>query len=160
MTASERRLFEDVLLAFVLSIIAFSIRLLCDPVLGDRQPYVALYPAVAVAAWMGSTRCAILTAMTGYVLADYFFIEPRSSLDIPNATNTIVGVTYVIGCAIIIWLTYRAKSLLAQARQARAEAQSASEALREADAKKDQFLSLLSHELRTPLSSIIAACRV
>ena len=160
MASLRRGLIADMLIAIALAASASAVRLFLDPFFGDYEPYLALYPAVAIAGWVVGARGAILTATIGFLTADYFFVSPREALNFPNSSNVAIAVTFVIGSAVIIWLTYRGKKLVAEANVARSDVQKANEAFREADRKKDEFLSLLSHELRTPLAAVVLSSHV
>ena len=56
---------------------AVALRLLLDPVMGDRLPLVTLFGAVAAAVWIGGYRPAVVVASLGYVACDFLFIPPR-----------------------------------------------------------------------------------
>ena len=57
--------------------LAMWIRLLLDPVLGDRAPFPTLLLAVLLAAWYGGLRPALLAVLLGALAADYFLLPPR-----------------------------------------------------------------------------------
>lgn len=48
-----------------------------DPWLGDAIPLVTLYGGVAIAVWYAGYRPALLSAIFGFLGADYFFTAPR-----------------------------------------------------------------------------------
>lgn len=72
----------------VLSIaLATGIRLLLDPLLGDRSPFAILLFAVLLTAWRAGFRPALVAAILGLPLADYFLIAPRGSFTIRDTHN-------------------------------------------------------------------------
>jgi PAS domain S-box-containing protein len=56
---------------------AFLTRWLFDPFIHDNAPFATFYVAVAVAAWLGGLRPAVLATILGYILAWYFFVPER-----------------------------------------------------------------------------------
>jgi len=96
---------------YALSMIALAaavfLRWLLDPWMGDALPLVTLFGAVAVAAWLGGYRPAVLVSLLGYVACEYLFISPRGSLSLGHLggfglANAIGLVAYLFTCAIII----------------------------------------------------------
>jgi PAS domain S-box-containing protein len=82
---------------------AVGLRLLVDPVLGPRLALFTLYPAVAIAVWCAGWRVAAAVAMSGYVLMDVLFIEPRGQISAPlNAGNMLALMMLAATLAIII----------------------------------------------------------
>jgi len=86
---------------------AVFLRWLLDPWMGDALPLVTLFGAVAVAAWLGGYRPAVLVSLLGYVACEYLFISPRGSLSLGHLggfglANAIGLVAYLFTCAIII----------------------------------------------------------
>ena len=98
-------------MCYALSMIALAaavfLRWLLDPWMGDALPLVTLFGAVAVAAWLGGYRPAVLVSLLGYVACEYLFISPRGSLSLGHLggfglANAIGLVAYLFTCAIII----------------------------------------------------------
>jgi PAS domain S-box-containing protein len=73
--------------------LAIWVRLLLDPVLGDRIPFPTLLLAVLLTAWYGGTRPALAAVFLGILAADYFLIPPRGSF-------TLVGADQFVGLAL------------------------------------------------------------
>jgi K+-sensing histidine kinase KdpD len=61
---------------------ALLVRLFFFPVLGNSQRFATFYAAVAVVAAYVGTRAGILTAVFGYLVADWWLIPPRYSFSI------------------------------------------------------------------------------
>jgi len=101
-------------MSYVLSTVAVAaavlLRWLLDPLLGDALPLVTLFGAVAIAAWLGGYRPAVLASIVGYLACEYLFIAPRGSFTLGNfrsvlGLGNVIGLaTYVLTCAIIIGL--------------------------------------------------------
>lgn len=66
---------------------ATAARWLFDPILGDHLPFVTFFVAVAVGAWAGGLRPALLATALGFVLSLYFFVPPRFSFAIANGPH-------------------------------------------------------------------------
>ena len=80
------------------------LRLLLDPVLGDRSPYATLIFAVLLTAWYGGLGPALLAAVMGCFSADYFLVAPRGSLGLHSAdqwVNLLLYMTLTVGIAIL-----------------------------------------------------------
>jgi len=81
---------------------AVVLRWLLDPWIGDGMPFVTLFGAVAIAAWVGGYMPATVVALLGYAACNYLFIAPRHTVG-PLDTATLVGlVAYLFTCALII----------------------------------------------------------
>ena len=90
--------------AIAATLLAAGLRLLCDPWLGERQPFVFFYTAIAFAGWFGGWGPATTSLALGYLLGDFLFVAPRYELLIkirtseaaaPSLAYTIVGLTLV-----------------------------------------------------------------
>ena len=90
------------LLALAALLAAVLLRLLLDPVMGDRLPLVTLFGAVAAAAWVGGFRPAALVAILGYVACAYLFLPPRGQLSGANLGDMVGLVAYLVTCGLII----------------------------------------------------------
>lgn len=80
---------------------ALAVRWAMDPLLGHAEPFPTLYGAVALAAWYGGYGPAVLTTGLGYVVANYFFIEPRGAFGFPGAAEFLGLPLYLMSCLII-----------------------------------------------------------
>jgi len=97
---------------YALSMIALAaavfLRWLLDPWMGDALPLVTLFGAVAVAAWLGGYRPAVLVSLLGYVACEYLFISPRGSLSLGHLGG--FGLANAIGLVakeVADYFTYR-----------------------------------------------------
>jgi PAS domain S-box-containing protein len=84
---------------------AAGLRFALDPVLVSAHPFPLFLGAVIVAAWFGGALPAIAAALAGYVVADYFFIEPRGFFFSPRNAEALAGLgVYVVSSALIAGL--------------------------------------------------------
>jgi K+-sensing histidine kinase KdpD len=81
-------------LALIITAIAIAFRWVLDPWLGDTYPLATLYGAVAAAVWVGGHGPAALAAISGYLVCDYLFIQPRGSLGLPNTPSFVGALAY------------------------------------------------------------------
>ena len=80
------------------------LRLLLDPVLGDRiAPFPPLLLAILLAAWYGGVGPSMLAVVLGAVSADYFLFQPRGSLGMKGAADTVALLLFLsVGFGIAI----------------------------------------------------------
>ncbi len=149
----------------------------------NERYYVFLYMGlVAVAAVMSGLSAAMLTAVTSFLLVDYFFVPPTGRLNIAQQRDLVNLVIFVGTAAVVGGLAsnrrrayLRAEQLARQLEQLNAEltrlnreqAEAAQAALRlarterqvtslqQADRDRRDLLANLSHDLRTPIGSIL-----
>lgn len=88
-------------LVFFLGVFATLLRWLLDPWLAGQSPFSPYYFVVAVAAIIGGLRTAVITALVCGIAADYFWVEPRFSLEFLN-TGQVVQLLVFFGEAILI----------------------------------------------------------
>jgi CheY-like chemotaxis protein len=100
---------------------------------------------VAIAAFFGTWRAGLVTAVICHACAKYFFVVPRS-LSISEAELVAVASYYLIVGA-VLFLSHRASTADKELRAITAQ-------LRDTDLSRSQFFSMLSHELRNPLAAI------
>src|SRR4051812_23221693 len=77
------------LVAIAATASAVFVRWLIDPWMTDHLLLATVYGAVALSAWHGGYRPALLAVIMGYVACDWLFIEPRGSLGIENLRHLI-----------------------------------------------------------------------
>jgi PAS domain S-box-containing protein len=110
-------------------------RLLLEPLLGDRLPFITLFLAVAVAAWHGRGP-AILAVISGAFAVKLFILEPRYSFAMGRIEYQVGLVLYVVVC--VGWIALF--EALRNARQ-RAEAEVAARlAAEKVLAEREAFL--------------------
>ena len=68
--------------ALVAVIAALLLRLLLDPLVGDRLPLATVSAAIAFVAWYAGRGPAVLALVAGSAAIAYFIMEPRGSLQI------------------------------------------------------------------------------
>jgi two-component system CheB/CheR fusion protein len=156
-------------------------RLLLDPLLGDRLPWLLFGLAVVVVAWHGGFGPSFLALLLGLPAAAYFFLPPRYALGPSLAGHGVQVIGFLfLGLAIGVF----SERLRASRRRAEAHAREAdrrrqeleeevagrkrleqelqrrAEELADADRRKDEFLAMLAHELRNPLAPIRNAVHI
>lgn len=130
-------------LALAAMFVAVGVRLLLQPFLGDRLPFITLFLAVAVAAWYGGRGPALLTFLTGAVAVAFFILEPRYSFAVSQIEYGVGFALYAVVCLGSITLF----ETLHQARM-RAEAEIAARKIAE------EVLAEREAYLRVTLASI------
>src|SRR5206468_9383932 len=71
------------------AVAAILIRLALDPVWGSKLPYITLFPAIMVSAWLGGLWPGIVTTVIAGTAAEYFWIEPTGSWAAANESELI-----------------------------------------------------------------------
>ncbi len=124
--------------AIVATLLATLLRELLDPILEHRAPFSAYYAAVMFTAWYGGLGPSLLALVSGAVLADYFFIEPRLSLFTSNLEQQVsLGLFVAVGVVVAVL----SESLHASRRRietARAELAEANRGLQKEIAERQQ----------------------
>ena len=103
---------------------------------------------VLAASASGGRVLGVAIAVAAFLIFDWFFLPPYSTLLVRNPLDWVVLITFLITSFVAAELLYRARAERAAVERA--------EALREADKLKDALLASLSHDLRTPLTTIKA----
>src|SRR5581483_1888540 len=92
---------EALAMAVFSVIVATLLRWLLDPVWGENHPMLLYYGVVAITAWYGGWRVALITTILSWVAADWFFMEPRHKLNILDPKHSLAcGIFLAIGLAI------------------------------------------------------------
>src|SRR5262249_19287141 len=68
--------------ALAATAIAFFIRLALDPYLNKKHIFLTFIVATTLVVWYSGFLPSMLTFLLGFLLADYFFLEPRNSLSL------------------------------------------------------------------------------
>src|SRR6185312_16815612 len=78
--------------ALCISIIAAAtlVRWLLNPVLGTELPYIVLYFAIMLIAWLGGLGPAVLGTILGVLTADYLFMPPQHAWAVFVGTHNLV----------------------------------------------------------------------
>ena len=89
--------------ALVAVAVAAGLRFALDPVLGSAHPFPLFLGAVIVAAWFGGALPAIAAALLGYLAGEYFFVEPRGTIEFHGVSIAGLAV-YIVSSALIAGL--------------------------------------------------------
>ena len=136
--------------------LATLLRIGMDPILGDHHPFTLYFASVAIAAWYGGFRPALLAIICSYFGADWFFITPRFEINLPheNPDEFLALVAFLFSCFAIAITSAIMRRALARARQKQreleaeiTERQRAQQALQEAQAQLRQYAGLLEHRV-------------
>jgi two-component system sensor histidine kinase KdpD len=106
--------------------------------------------AVAVTAWYGGFRPALVAILLGFIALDYFFEIPAYSFEVSDIRTLLDSVAYLLIAVLL-------GSLNAQLRNARARADAARLEAEEAMGARDDALAAVSHDMRTPVTAIQAS---
>jgi PAS domain S-box-containing protein len=85
--------FVRYLFAVVAVVLAVVLRLLLDPLLNERLPFITLFAAVTLMAWHGGRGPAVLTLVLGSAAITFFVLEPRYSLAVERP-EYVVGLLF------------------------------------------------------------------
>ena len=88
-------------IAIVAALLAIVIRLSLDPMWELRLPYITLFPAVMLSAWLGGLGPGLVTTLLCAVAADYLWVEPLRSFAIGNAADVLGLIIFVAVGALI-----------------------------------------------------------
>jgi len=92
------------LLALAAVLLMVVVRILLSPTLGYELPFITLFPAVFVAAWIGGLGPALAATAASMVLALYFFFPPAMSLDAPGAVAPLGAALFILTGVAAGWL--------------------------------------------------------
>jgi len=81
--------------------VAIAARIVLEPILGGGLPFITLFPAIMVAAWVGGLGPGLFATVLSLAAADYFWLEPAHSFLIADG-GEVVGLLIfgTIGTAI------------------------------------------------------------
>ena len=140
-------------LAVISVTVAFLLRLLFDPWLGDQSPYLLFVVAVAVTGLYAGVRPALLAGALGTLVAYFCFVPPRYAWGFAGISDAVGFGVYVLGVAAVILLTHARTRAAGKAAQHRLQAEAIllkTERLSAAG----QMASLLAHEINNPLAAL------
>ncbi|HSA72032.1 MAG TPA: PAS domain-containing protein [Burkholderiales bacterium] len=80
---------------------ALGLRVVLDPWLGARTPYITVFGAVIVAAWYGGFGPGLVAAALGWIGSDLLFVEPRGRLAFRGAAQLIELFAYALSTFLI-----------------------------------------------------------
>lgn len=108
---------------------AILVRWVVDPWLGDSLPFITLFGAVALVAWLCGSRPALLATVLGYLAVDFLFAPVRGSVSLGSPAEVVSLVAYLVSCAIIIGFGGSARRAMVRAGQSEEALRSAREKL-------------------------------
>jgi signal transduction histidine kinase len=140
-------------LAVISVILAFLLRLVVDPWLGDQSPYLLFVVAVAVTGLYSGVRPALLAAGLGTLVAYFCFVPPRYKWGFAGISDAVGFGVYVLGAGGVILLTHARVREAARSDQQRLKAK---EILLKTErlSAAGQMASLLAHEINNPLAAL------
>src|SRR4051794_4037182 len=136
-------------LAVLSVVLAFLLRLLVDPWLGDQSPYLLFVVAVAVTGLYAGVRPALLAAGLGTAVAYFSFVPPRYQWGFAGPSDAVGFGVYLLGVVSVILLTHARIRATQKAEQHRAQAE---EILLKTEriSAAGRMASLLAHEINNP----------
>jgi K+-sensing histidine kinase KdpD len=75
--------------------VAIAVRLVLDPILGDKTPYPTVFLAILVAASYGGFGPAVVATLLGAIASSRFLLPPRDSFAIEGFDNQVGMVLYL-----------------------------------------------------------------
>ncbi|HEX3654240.1 MAG TPA: ATP-binding protein [Pirellulales bacterium] len=127
--------------------LATVVRLLLDPVLGNRSAHATYLLATVVIAWWRGLWPGLLMMFFGALLANFFFVPPRFTLVNIGLDNHITSLlNLLLSLVVVLFIA----TLRASGRENARLYQLAQAAV----LRKEDFLAMVSHELRNPLVPI------
>jgi PAS domain S-box-containing protein len=87
--------------------VALAIRLAIDSLVGDRGAYLTFLLAVAVTAWYGGWRPALLATLLSVLATQYFFIPPRYSFASESWGDILLSFCFVVVALLIAGIVDR-----------------------------------------------------
>ena len=91
-------------IAVVSTIIATLARMLLDPLLGEKFPYITYMFAIVFVAWYGGLLPSLLSLVLGFLSAFYFFCHPRGSVEVYGLESQVGALLYVaVGLASVLF---------------------------------------------------------
>src|SRR5688572_23810120 len=99
----RRRQLVQYLAAVCLTALAVAVRVAMEPLWGVAAPFVALYPAIMVSAWIGGPGPGLLATALAALAADYFWLEPYRALAVSTvADGTLLALFVVVSVGLVL----------------------------------------------------------
>src|SRR3954465_14218517 len=73
-------------IAIAATCFGLGVRLALEPILGNDYAFLPFFGSIAVAVTFGGVGPGVVATVLSYLLADYFFIHPKSHLNLLSAT--------------------------------------------------------------------------
>ena len=74
-------------LAIGVTVVSVAVRLALDPLWQTKLPYITLFPAIMLSAWVGGAGPGIVTTLTSGIAAAYFWVAPGRSWAIVDSSE-------------------------------------------------------------------------
>ena len=81
--------------------VAVALRLSLDPIWGIQLPFITLFPAIMLSAWLGGLGPGLLTTAITGLAAEYDWIEPVRSFAVADKSELVALLVFVIVGAVI-----------------------------------------------------------
>jgi PAS domain S-box-containing protein len=85
--------------------LAVALRVLLEPVWGATAPFVLLFLAVMLSAWLGGLGPGLLAIALATAAADYFWLEPYRAFAIEATADAALLGAFVVVCLGVVFLT-------------------------------------------------------
>ncbi len=99
--------------------LALLLRFVLDPLWHDHLPYASFFLAVLIVTQFTGVGPSVFAMITGFLLADWFFVPPQHSLLIDDRLNQFNAVLYFPICFVVLFFSLRARRALAREQAAR-----------------------------------------
>jgi PAS domain S-box-containing protein len=109
--------FSGYWLAVVSVFLAFLLRLVIDPWLGDQMPYLTFVVAIAATGLYAGVRPAILATLLGAVTAYFCFVPPRYEWGFAGISDAVGFGVYLFAAAGVVLVTLARNSAAARAEE-------------------------------------------
>ena len=81
--------------------IAVAIRVAFEPAWGAKLPFLTLFPAIALSAWLGGFWPGLLTTVICAAAADYLWLQPARSWAVADP-NDVIGLAFFVAIGLMI----------------------------------------------------------
>ncbi len=96
--------------------LAFACRLVLDQKWGDKLPYITFFVAAIMCIGLTGTGPALLAIISGFILANWFFIPPRHSLVLARPEHLVMTCAYLLNLGIVLAFATRVRRALERER--------------------------------------------
>jgi K+-sensing histidine kinase KdpD len=83
-------------LAVVAGAATVVLRLALDPIWGVQLPFITLFPAIILSAWLGGLEPGLLTTAITGLAAKYYWIEPAHSFAVDDKGELVAALVFVV----------------------------------------------------------------
>jgi PAS domain S-box-containing protein len=101
----RRRPLIQYLAAVCLTAVAVAVRISMEPLWGAAAPFVPLFPAIMVSAWIGGLGPGLLATALATLAANYFWFEPHRSLTVSTVADGALLALFVVVSVGLVLLT-------------------------------------------------------